>query len=256
LDGSGWPKSARWRTGDAERVLFDGPPGDFISLEFGGLAPRWQYKAVLAAPDGERPAARAAYAVFTTAEPAGTAVVRDAGPVLVYEQYLRHPRLRWLLRRLELHKQEPYARLEVTANRLARPESAEIFYVRFPLACRGWEVTLDNGGLPFQPGVEQVPGTCLDYFAVDTGAVYARGDERVVLELHDCALMALGGMHDGLKRAHLPDDLATAYAIVYNNIWYTNFAGDEAGTMAFGFDLYAGGPGVRWAPEAYPVVSV
>ena len=254
LDANHWPASVRWQN----TMLFDSPIGDFVSLEIQGFAPRWEYKEMLSLPTlAERQAARQKCSTLTQAVPTGSAILRDAGPTFVYEQYLVHPRLRAMRRVLEVHKATPRVRLTVTINRLSKPEVAEVFYVKFPLSCQGCDVLLSVGGIPFRPGVEQLARTCRDYFSIDGQVLFCKGSSRVVLDCYDSALVALGGTHDGLMLEQLGGDLSTVYAVIYNNVWYTNFAGDESGVMEFAFDLYSTSPSEPgFAPEAFPIVIV
>jgi hypothetical protein len=158
---------------------------------------------------------------------------------------------------LEVYKASPRARLIVTINRLSKPEAAEVFYVKFPLSCQGYDVQLSVGGIPFGPGADQLARTCRDYFSIDGQVIFSKGSSRIVLDCCDSALVALGGMNDGLMLEQLGGDLSTVYAVIYNNVWYTNFAGDESGVMEFAFDLYSAGPSEPgFAPEAFPIVVV
>ena len=54
-----------------------------------------------------------------------------------------------------------------------RPES---FYVAFPLPVQGTLPHLSEGGLPFTPYTDQLPGSCQDYFAIDGWADYETKD--------------------------------------------------------------------------------
>jgi len=266
-DELGWPIGARW--GDTQ--LFDGGIGDFLALEFGGLAPRWTYKQVLALPDeASRRAARERLSTLTNALPIGRATMRDTGPTLLYEQYLSHPRLRVMRRTLELFKDAPRARLHVTLNRLSRPESAEILTLRIPVHAPGYQLTCSNGGLPFVPGQDQMAHTCADYYAVDGRVIYTppagEGEPGArILECYDNLLLSFGGVYNGLMRGRFEGDASQVYAILYDNIWYTNFAGDASGVMDLRFDLYAapypdGSASARdlpgYAPRAWAVVDV
>ncbi len=254
VDATNWPQTAHW----GQTELFTDAIGDFFSLEVQGLAPRWRYKRLMALPSPEaRRAAREQATLLRQAVPAGPATLRDTGPTLVYEQYLTHPRLRILRRTLEVFKGQPRAQLQIVFDRCSQPAAAEIFYVRFPLACAGWDLHISNGGLTFRPGQEQIANSCQDFYSLDEQVVYTRGTSRVVLACRDSALVAFGGMHDGLMLPKLPEELHIPYAILYNNIWYTNFAGDEAGRMEFQFDLYSlEGTEAGCAPAAFAVVNV
>lgn len=253
VDETNWPIMVRWE----ETILFTSAIGDFISLEFSGPFPRWKYKEILALPTVEqRKTERQKHASFTQSLVNTPADVRDTGPTVVYEQYLRHPRLRWACRTLEISKTNPRLQLHLSINRIPKPDSAEIFYVRFPLNCSRYNVQLSNGGLPFLPDKEQLEHSCKDYFAIDDRVTYSRGLSRVVLNCYDNALVALGGMNDGLRLEELNEESNVVYAIIFNNIWYTGFAGDEAGTMKFSFDLYGLDSPGGFAPLVFPIVRV
>ncbi|MFH1969853.1 MAG: hypothetical protein ABIJ53_06010 [Verrucomicrobiota bacterium] len=112
--------------------------------------------------------------------------------------------------------------------------------------------------MPFRPDKDVLAKACRDYFAIDDAVTYVKKDHsRVVLRCYDNCLVAFGGANDGLMLENLPEEKERLFAILYNNIWYTNFAGDEAGLMTFEFDLYAGGNSRNdFAPAAFPVVLV
>ncbi|HKM55231.1 MAG TPA: hypothetical protein VJY33_17635 [Isosphaeraceae bacterium] len=63
-------------------------------------------------------------------------------------------------------KRQPGARYTLRINRLASA-APEIFYVSFPLPTGSQLPRLTNGGMPFVPFADQLPGTCRDYFAID-----------------------------------------------------------------------------------------
>jgi hypothetical protein len=252
MDDTGWPAAAAW---DGHR-LFSGEMGAFWALAFQGLAPRWTYKEVLAIPDpAERRAARAHQATLTTAVPREQAHVTDTGPTLRYAQDMEHPRLGGMRRILELYKHRPHARLTVTIIRRSQPYSAEIFYLALPVHAPDSTACLTSGGVAFHPDTDQIPRSCRDYFAIDGRVVYAGAAGETVVDLHDTSLVALGGIADGLLQERLEGDPAALYAMLYNNIWYTNFPGDEAGRMDFTVDLHRQSTSGGAAPQAWAVVN-
>ncbi|MCX6994196.1 MAG: hypothetical protein NT011_13785 [Kiritimatiellaeota bacterium] len=250
-DKTNWPVAIRWD----KTSLFTSSIGDFTSLEFFGPFPRWKYKEILGTADSkQRNTMCRKESTLVRAEPGAAAIVRDTGPTIRYEQYCTHPKLRWMKRTLEVFKVQPRVQLYLSFSRLPKPESAEIFYASFPLDCRGCETWISSGGLPFRPDKDVLAKACRDYFAIDDTVTYVRKDHsRVVLRCHDNCLVAFGGANDGLMLENLPAEKERLFAILYNNIWYTNWAGDEAGLMTFEFDLYAGSD---FAPAAFPVVNV
>jgi len=133
-----------------------------------------------------------------------------------------------------------------------------VFYVRFPLQDVGRnDIVVASGGVPYRPGREQLPNSCQDFHAVDDRVLLGRGTASRCLQTLDAALVEFGGIHDGLRLASLPDNPGDIHVAVYNNVWYTNFAGDESGVMEFEFELYAGGTAAtRFSPHAFAVVRV
>ena len=252
-DHLGWPVSATW----PGLALFRESLGDFSSLEFEGLAPRYAYKDVLVGTTVEaRRSSRERLSKQVTAVAKGPARMHDTGPTVVYEQYLYHRRLRWLRRRLELVKATPRANLTVEMDRLSKPEAAEVFYLRFRLPCDGIAPEMTTGGMPFTPG-DIMPHACRDFFAIDGTLNYLGMDATRVLVCQDNALVSIGGMHDGLMLEQSEGDPDCAYAILYNNVWYTNFPGDQSGVMTFRFDLYDANKHLEGlAPRAFAVVNV
>jgi len=254
LDESGWPVDAAW----GKQRLFTAGIGDFAVLEFHGFAPRWTYKDILAIPEAAaRQAARHQHSTLTEAIPTGKALVMDTGPTLTYIQDLAHPRLAGMRRVLEVQKGCPHARLSVSILRNAKPSSAEIFYCKLPVAVPGSTVSLSCGGTAFHPDRDLLPHACRDYFAIDDQVVFAGDADDVVVDCHDTALASLGGIYDGLGLEQLPPAPQAVYAVLYNNIWYTNFAGDETGRMDFNFTLYRTTAAQRgYAPQVFAVVNV
>ncbi len=76
------------------------------------------------------------------------------------------------MRKLELWKRAPRARLTLRVDRLSSL-APEILFAAFPLPCGGALPRLSCGGMPFTPYTDQLPGSCRDYFAVDGWAHYA-----------------------------------------------------------------------------------
>jgi hypothetical protein len=140
------------------------------------------------------------------------------------------------VRKLELWKREPRARLTLRFDRISS-DAPEILFAAFPLPCEGVLPQLSSGGLPFTPYTDQLPGSCRDYFGVDGWAHYATPDGHWLWVSRDAPLMTLGGPHVWVRRSDAPPDAQRVLAMLFNNAWHTNFAGDEHGVMEFQFDL-------------------
>ncbi len=108
---------------------------------------------------------------------------------------------------------------------------------------------LSNGGVPFTPFEDQLPGSCRDYFAIDGWANYTTPDGHWLWVSRDAPLISFGNSPTLARQTRTPKDPHRLLAMLFNNFWYTNFSADEHGIMEFQFDLAWTKPG-QSAPEA------
>lgn len=235
LDGQAWPASAIWPK--MNRPLFLAGIGDFSSVQVRGFAPRWVAKDIWAiGEETQREKARGEKMEHVAASAAGKATLEENAHTLLFSQPLRHPRLRWATRQMELWKREPRARLSVRFYRKAS-EAPEAFFVAFPLPCEGVMPRVSTGGVPFVPYEDQLPGTCRDYFAIDDWIHYETPAGNWLWGSRDAPLVTFGSAELLARRARPPKDTHRILAMVFNNFWYTNFVADANGVMEFQFDL-------------------
>jgi hypothetical protein len=223
-DSSGWPVSVRWK--GMARPLFTQGVGDFLSVRPVGFAPRWILTDMAEGKHGQ---------VEEVSATPGAVQVIETGHTLVYKQRFVHPRLKRATRTLEIWKSEPRVRLTISINRLSS-DDPESFYVAFPLPVQGILPRLSEGGMPFKPYVDQLPGSCKDYFAIDGWAHYETKDGDWLWVSRDAPLVTFN--HPEIwKRRTTPAPADRLLAVIFNNFWYTNFVGNENGSMEFQFDL-------------------
>ncbi|MGE5295117.1 MAG: hypothetical protein ACM3VT_09845, partial [Solirubrobacterales bacterium] len=116
-DATGWPTSAVWP--GMKQPLFLKGSGDFTAVKVNGFAPRH----ILADIRGQRGEARERMRqekleeVAATAE--GNATLQQTLHTLVYTQAIRHPRLQWGTRIVEIWKRQPRARFTLRINRIS-----------------------------------------------------------------------------------------------------------------------------------------
>lgn len=234
-DAHDWPTGAQWP--GMTRPLFLPGFGDFLAVQINAFAPRWALLDIAYAGDAsQREQLRRERLVEVRADPEGAAEFEETPHTLRFTQWLKHPRLARAVRILELWKREPRARLTLRFDRLSSP-APEIFFAVFPLPCEGVLPQLSCGGMPFTPYTDQLPGSCRDYFAVDGWVHYATPEGHWLWVSRDAPLLTLGGPHAWARRTDPPPDAHRVLAMLFNNCWHTNFAGDEHGVMEFQFDL-------------------
>lgn len=235
LDAQGWPVAARWD--GMKRPLFVAGLCDFSAVKVNAFAPRWRLHELSAAggtPRGDELRQSQIETVPATAEDAAS--VEETPYTRTYTQWLKHPRLQWAQRRLELWRHEPRARVTLRINRLSS-EAPEIFFAGFTLPCPGTLPRVSNGGVPFVPFTDQIPGSCRDHFAIDGWADYAAPDGHWLWVSRDAALVSFDSPQVWTRRQAPPAHPERILAMLVNNFWYTNFVADEHGVMEFQFDL-------------------
>lgn len=250
-DAEGWPTSATWA--GMSKPLFVEGLGEFVSVKVNAFAPRWALQDIWGTADAEkRSAMQKEKLEFISANPTETTSVEDGPHTTRYTQPLRHPRLKWATRRLELWKREPRARLTFRFNRISSFDP-ELLCIASPLPCDGTLPRLSSGGMSFTPFADQMPGTCRDYFAIDGWAHYPTPEGHWLWVTRDAPLITLDGPHPKSRVTEPPARTGRLLAIVFDNFWYTNFQGDSPGVMESQFELawrrdLAGGPEVSsWA---------
>ena len=233
VDGNDWPISAVWPA--MPQPLFTGL-GDFLSVAVKGFAPRWRARDIWGASDADRPRLRKEHLAEVAATPAGKATVAHNAHTVVYTQELRHPRLAWAVRRVELWKRRPLARFMLRFYRNPS-EAPEAFFATFTLPCQGTMPRTSCGGVPFVPYQDQLPGTCRDYFAIDRWIEYTTPQGYWLWVSRDAPLVTFGSQQVLARRSTPPAETHRVLAMLYNNFWYTNFVGDSPGVMEFQFDI-------------------
>jgi hypothetical protein len=231
---AGWPKSATWP--GMKKPLFLEGFGDFTAVKVSAFAPRWALADIRGQHGPAREAMRRKVLEEVPAAAEEKTAFRETPHTLVYTQALRHPRLQWCTRSLEFWNRESRARYILRLNRLSSA-APEIFYIVFPLPTGEALPRLSNGGLPFTPFEDQLPGTCRDYFAFDGWADYVTADGRWLWVSRDAPLVAFGNSPTLAHRTGPPADRHRVMAMIFNNFWYTNFVADQHGIMEFLFDL-------------------
>ena len=234
-DPSAWPESLTWR--GMERGLIDRGFGDFFSVGFTGPMPRTEYVELFGALD--EPSRREKIAKSVRKEPSQTVtaeIVEDTPFSITFEQRFDHPSLAWGLRRLEVWKEEPRARLCVTINRRSSM-NPEVFYIRLPIPCEKTVPSISNGGHIFKPGEGQIPGSCMEYYAIDDGVHYASEQGHWILTCKDSALIAFDEHNPTAALRASIEHPERLLSIVFDNTWDTNFRADSHGVMEFTYDL-------------------
>jgi len=247
LDANGWPESVSWK--GMTKPLFLPGTGDFFAASTRAFAPRWALKDLGQMRDPvQRDAARASTIEQTRATVAATTEVTETSHTVVYRQRIEHPRLRYGARILEIWKTQPRARLTLRLDRISSLDP-EVWFAEFPLPVAGAAPRVSSGGMPFAPYTEQLPNTCKDYFAIDGWVEYQTTDGTWLWTSRDAPLVTFGEHNLLARRTTAPANTDRVLAMLYNNVWYTNFLASTEGLLEYQFDI-------AWSAKPVPPSSV
>ena len=260
LDAGGWPSSIRWA--GMNKPLFSDGIGDVTSVKVQGFAPRWIAMDILDLADRNAiDVMRLQHLVTAASQVAEQTMEERFAHTTAYTQHLKLPGMQWMIRRLEVWNDTPRARLTLRFNRTSSTDP-EVLFVKFSLPVTGTLPAVSNGGVPFVPYQDQLPGSCRDYFAIDGWASYPTHDGNWLWVSRDAPLVTFGDTHVLEKLTGIPADTNKILSMVFNNVWFTNWYADSPGVMEFQYDLiwnqgkYTDPPGLASALETDPAVLI
>ncbi|MDO4293807.1 MAG: hypothetical protein Q4C65_11350 [Eubacteriales bacterium] len=125
---------------------------------------------------------------------------------------------------------------------LAKTLSEDIESVYLPLALNlpEAELYIQNGGVKLRPGIDQLPGTNMEYYMADEGLVYRSAGQSVLINTLDTPLLYMGKMeHHPILLCDNKEEnnRRPVYSWIMNNTWETNFKMDLSGFGEFNYSL-------------------
>ena len=105
------------------------------------------------------------------------------------------------------------------------------------------DVRMEIAGADMVPGVEQLPGTTLDWQTAQHWVEFGGPEARVIWSPVEAPLVQFGDINTGKWQKEL--DLRNAWVFSYamNNYWMTNFKASQEGRLEFRYSLTSMGPG-------------
>lgn len=225
-DAKGWPVSARWP--GMRESLFSAGLGDILS--------------VYIKPEFKRSSSMHPERLARMAATYGPVKEEKTPYTVVYTQPIVHRSFASASRRLELFHDQPRATLSVQFDRLSNL-APEVLYMLTEFPAPGVLPRFCTGGVPFTPFEDQLPGSCRDYFAIDSWAHYGTPGNHWLWVTRDAPLVTVGGPHTWLRIQEKPADPQRLWTMLFDNFWHTNFVANSHGVMEFQFEL-------AWTAEA------
>lgn len=120
----------------------------------------------------------------------------------------------------------------------------ENLYVALPFTAGQEGCTyVDKTGCIIRPGIDQLPGSCQDFYLIQTGVLWQSGENSLAVITRDAPLISLGGLE--ARPVKLCDgndwerNRSEVYSWVMNNYWETNFKVNLGGFYEFSYTLLA-----------------
>jgi hypothetical protein len=140
-------------------------------------------------------------------------------------------------------------RLEIEKHETLAKEGA---YAAFPLAAADGTFTVDVPGAAVRPGIDQVPGSCVDWHAARRWVDLGSDRHGVLWAGRDVPVVSLGAIGTGRLATRFEQRGAGIFAYLLNNAWDTNFKESQGGRLSFRFSLEPhGGPHDPRAAHAF-----
>lgn len=130
---------------------------------------------------------------------------------------------------------------------LGKTISSDIENVFLPLSLSlpDSQLYLRKGGQEaFRPGVDQLPGTCMEFYMSDDGLAYVSPEGSVLVATRDTPLVYMGQLrHHPIRLCDgRPENNGRpVYSWLMNNNWETNFKMDLSGFCEYCYSLWLGG---------------
>lgn len=237
-DEKGWPVRLQFE-GQSSPVI-DGAFGKLISVHADGFSPRWTFKDIFDCDNEEERAALREKRLFETHAEYGDAEFSQSSGVLSFKQALIHDSLLYGVRILTVNLLNGRVDLELRINR--RSDFApEVLFLRFDAVSASendlpW---ISNAGVKFRPEKDQLPGSCMDYYAIDGWIHYPNG---WFLNSVDAALVTFGQTSVVSRKTSTLGSANRVFLRLFDNIWDTNFRANACGMMRFRFNIAADVP--------------
>ena len=115
-------------------------------------------------------------------------------------------------------------------------EDIESLYLPLALQTQDSETFIQKGGVLMRPGMDQIPGTCMEYYVSDNGVIYQGKENSVVIGTPDTSLLYMGELKHHpilLCDGEAQNNGRPVYSWIMNNTWETNFKMDLSGFDEF-----------------------
>jgi len=105
------------------------------------------------------------------------------------------------------------------------------------------DVRMEIAGADMAPGLEQLPGTTLDWQTAQHWVAFSGPEARVIWSPVEAPLVQFGDINTGKWQKKLDITNAWVFSYAMNNYWMTNFKASQEGRVEFRYSLTSTAPG-------------
>jgi hypothetical protein len=116
----------------------------------------------------------------------------------------------------------------------------ENLYLALPFAKEESTLYVEKTGCILRPRLDQLPESCTEFYALQSGLAWIQKDSSVILALPDAPMISMGSLlpHDiRLCGDPLQKNSDPVYSWVMNNFWETNFKASLGGFHQYSYSL-------------------
>ena len=126
--------------------------------------------------------------------------------------------------------------------KIAKKLSTDIESIYLPLTLNNLDAVLyiDKSDAIMRPGMDQIPGTCMEYYLTANGLIYESEENTILIQAKDAPLLYMGELkHHPILLCDNKEEnnKRDVYSWIMNNTWETNFKMDLSGFAEFCYTL-------------------
>lgn len=122
----------------------------------------------------------------------------------------------------------------------------ESVHFGFPFSVPGGQMRYDVGWGIVRPEIDQLPGSCKNFFSIQSFLDLSGPDFGVTWASPDAALIEIGGINAEKPWMKRIEPSQTFYSYLMNNYWHTNYKADQEGPVTVRYSVR---PHAKFRPE-------
>jgi hypothetical protein len=167
----------------------------------------------------------------------------ERGPLwITIEQEYETAGMSYYTLRLTVYAHEPRvdATIRLHKDSVWEPENV---YISLPMYMPNAQLWFEKSGALMRPGIDQIPGTGLDFYCIQDGLGWIGQDQGLAIAIPDAPLVQIGPLAFGDRKLQGQQDgneTRVVYSWILNNFWETNFKATLGGFYEFRYSVYWG----------------